>query len=195
MNIINTNYNNNIIGFDIGNGLMFPILTPNYIPCSNQIQFIIPELNNYYKIKLYIGNNILSDDNIYLDTINIISSEKIIYIEFLINDCLYYNKKIFITISTKTIQLNSYLIDIPHLMNKLSIIDKVIDINNYKLKFELIQCTELIKNKIINKQIKIDDNTIDTIYQKIDKINSMINTLSNQKLLDIKNNLTTKFFL
>ena len=194
MNIINTIYINNIIGIDIGNGIMFPILQPNYIPYSNKIQFIIPELNSCYKIMIYIGNNVLSCDNILLDTINIISSEKVIYINFFINNCLYYNNKLLVTISTKIKYMNTYLIDIPQ-NNKLEIIDKIIDTNNYKLKFELIQCTELIKNKIINKQIILDDSTIEAIYQKIDKINNNIDTLSNQKLLDIKNNLTTKFFL
>ena len=195
MNIINTNYSNNAIGIDIGNGLMCPILTPNYIPCSNQIQFVIPEINNVYKILLYTGNNILSDDNILLDLINIISSEKVININILINDYLYYTNKILITISTKKLILSTYLITVPYLKTKLNILDKVIDINNHKLKFELIQCTELIKNKIICKQIKLDESIINTIYEKIDKIMSMINTLSNQKLLDIKINLTNKFFL
>jgi hypothetical protein len=78
---------------------------------------------------------------------------------------------------------------------KIPLNNSSIDIDNYKLKFELIQCTELIKNKITNKQLKLDDVTIKAIYEKIDKINSEINTLSNQKLLDIKNNLTNKFFL
>ena len=195
MNILKTNYNNNTIGIDIGNGLMCPILTPNYIPCSNQIQFIIPEINNYYIVSLYTGNNILSVDNILLNNINIISSEKVININILINDYLYYTNKILITISTKKTVLNTILINIPYFTKKLAILDKIIDIDNYKLQFELIQCTELIKNKIINKQIKLDENTINTIYKKIDKINSMINILSNQKLLDIKTNLTIKFFL
>ena len=195
MNILKTNYNNNTIVIDIGNGLMCPILTPNYIPCSNQIQFIIPEINNYYIVSLYTGNNILSVDNILLNNINIISSEKVININILINDYLYYTNKILITISTKKTVLNTILINIPYFTKKLAILDKIIDIDNYKLQFELIQCTELIKNKIINKQIKLDENTINTIYKKIDKINSMINILSNQKLLDIKTNLTIKFFL
>ena len=51
MDIIHCNLLKNIIGFDIGNGLTTPILRNNIIPCSNIIQFIMPEINIFHSIK------------------------------------------------------------------------------------------------------------------------------------------------
>jgi len=196
MNIINVYSLKNIISFDIGNGIASPILN-NTIPCSNIIQFIIPEINNVCSIKIYIGNNILSKDNIYLTTIDVISPEKVVYIEFIISYLLYFSNTILVIISTKTKVLNTLFIPIleKYLTSQLPTCVDSIDIDNYKLKFELLTLIDLLKNKIIKKEIILSIETLESLYEKIDKINTLIDTLPNQKLLDIKNNLKTKFFL
>jgi hypothetical protein len=196
MNIIHSYLLKNIIGFDIGNGLTTPILN-NTIPCSNTIQFIMPEINTSHSIKIYVGNNILSKDNILLTTIDIISPEKVIYIQFSISYLLYFSNMILVIISTKTKILN--ILFIPILEKYLTIehnyIDSIIDIDNYKLKFELLTLIDLLKNKIIKKEIILSIETTKFLYEKMDKITTMIDELSNQKILDIKNNLKAKFFL
>jgi hypothetical protein len=196
MNIIHNYSLKNIIGFDIGNGLTTPILK-NTIPCSNTIQFIMPEINTSHSIKIYVGNNILSKDNILLTTIDITSPEKVIYIQFSISYLLYFSNMILVIISTKTKILN--ILFIPILEKYLTIeqkyIDSIIDIDNYKLKFELLTLIDLLKNKIIKKEIILSIDTTNILYEKMDKITTMIDELSNQKILDIKNNLKVKFFL
>jgi hypothetical protein len=197
MDIIHCNLLKNIIGFDIGNGLTTPILRNNVIPCSNIIQFIMPEINIFHSIKIYVGNNILSKDNILLTTINITSPEKVIYIQFSISYLLYFTNMILVIISTKTKILNILFIPIleQYLKIEQKYIDSIVDIDNYKLKFELLTLIDLLKNKIIKKEIILSIETTNILYEKMDKISTMINELSNQKILDIKNNLKTKFFL
>ena len=196
MNLIHNYSLKNIIGFDIGNGLTSPLLS-NTIPCSNTIQFIMPEINISHSIKIYVGNNILSKDNILLTTIDITSPEKVIYIQFSISYLLYFSNIILVIISTKTKILN--ILFIPILEKYLTIeqkyIDTIIDIDNYKLKFELLTLIDLLKNKIIKKEIILSIDTTNILYEKIEKITTMIDELSNQKILDIKNNLKAKFFL
>lgn len=104
---------------------------------------------------------------------------------------------ILVIISTKTKILNILFIPIleKYLKIEHNYIDSIIDIDNYKLKFELLTLIDLLKNKIIKKEIILSIETTNILYEKIDKITIMIDELSNQKILDIKNNLKTKFFL
>ena len=102
MNIIHT-YSLKI-GFDIGDGLTIPVV--NQIPCSNTIQFIMPEINTSHSINIYIGNNKLSKNNIFLFKLDIISPEKVIYIDFIIPYLLFFSNLLLIKISTKTKLIN-----------------------------------------------------------------------------------------
>ena len=147
--IINTNYLKNNIGIDIGNGMMTNVFNSFIVPQSNTIEFIIPTKMEKYKIDIYMGNNILSSDNILIYSYDIISPMKVIYIKFMINNMLYINNLLYITISTKTKTLfdniiQFYNIEIPY-------IHREIDMINYKLKFELKECIEMISIKIQNK--------------------------------------------
>jgi hypothetical protein len=182
----------NKIGIDIGDGLSIPLIENN-IPSINKIQFIIREINTPYHFNVLSGNNILSKDNILIDSIDITSPEKIIYIEFNINNLLYSYNKLLITISTKTMILNQRLVNIVE--DDIICINKTVDIDNYKLKFELIDCIQLIKIKIEKKEIILDNDTCNILYDKFNKLDSIIDGMSNQKLLDIKTNLKNKFFL
>ena len=64
--IIKTNYLKNNIGIDIGNGMMTNVFNSIIVPQSNTIEFIIPTKMEKYKIDIYMGNNILSSDNILI---------------------------------------------------------------------------------------------------------------------------------
>lgn len=196
MSLIESLYIRNNIGIDIGDGLTIPILLNRSIPTINTIMFSISEVNTSYLFKIYIGNNTLSQDNVFLTNINIISPEKTIYIEFSINNLLYYNNTLLVIISTKKDILNRYIINTNVYLNiSIDAINRVVDIDNYKLKFELINCVELIKLKITKKEIILDDSTHNIFIRKIENLYTIIGTLSNQKLLDIKTNLKNKFFL
>jgi hypothetical protein len=196
-NIISSNYIKNIIGIDIGNGLMCPILSNGIIPCVNQVQFIVPVIMDEYKIDIYIGNNILSSDNILLNTINITSPEKIVYIEFKMTNLLYYNRLLHVIISTKTKNISEYLFNIneDYLNNLHNITDRIIDVYNYQLKFDLIDCIKTIQTKIDKKNIILNEATLNILNNKFKQIIDNIDLVTNQKLLDIKNNLKLKFFI
>ena len=56
----------NCIGIDIGNGLTTSVINKCYIPISSSIEFVIPNVMEKYNIGIYIGNNILSSDNILI---------------------------------------------------------------------------------------------------------------------------------
>jgi len=191
--LVKSNYLNNNIGIDIGNGLTTPILNCGIIPISNTIEMVIPSIMDKYNIGIYIGNNILSSDNILIYKYDIISPMKVIYIKFMINDFLYYNNMVHLIISTKTIILlnDNIIFDniiIPYMYRE-------IDANNYKLKFELKECIEMIYIKIKNNEITLPCDILVQFNNKIKQINEMMSILPNQKLLDIKNNLMIKFFL
>ena len=189
----------NNIGIDIGNGIMLIILKNNQpinytISQDNTISFIIPEIMVSYKILLYMGNNILSSNNIFLDEINIISPDKVIFITFIISELLYVNNLLLLYISTKTKLISYHFINIIYSQINLSI-DMDTDIYKYKLKFELIKCIELIRDKIKNRVIILSYEMIVLLEKKLNQIISNIDTYNNQKLLDIKKNLSIKFFL
>ena len=101
-----------------------------------------------------------------------------------------------IKISTKTKLLLCRIYCLNLIIKNTKIVDEErVDITNYKLKFELKQCIDSIEKKIEKKELILDSETILILNEKIILINKMIDTLSNQKLLDIKTNLKNKFFI
>ena len=197
MNIIQYRVIGNNIGIDIGNSIMLPILeNHNSIPCSNTISLNIPETMKEYKILLYIGNNKLSKNNKFIDEITIVCPYNKVYIEFILSDILYINNLLLVKIKTKTKLIAYYIIQLPISFSYDNIcIDNCIDIYNYRLKFELIQCIDTIRNKIKNNVIILSCDTIILLEEKINQIISNIDNYNNQKLLDIKKNLCNKFFI
>ena len=171
---------------------MCPILYHyNMIPAINIIQFIVPDISILYNINIFMGNNILSEDNISIYKQALLLPEKVIYIKLKIDYTLYYYNMILINIYTKTKTLLEEIIIIPII--DIPIIIKIIDINKYKLIFELKETIDTIKIKINN--IKIDENDKTSLIQKLDKIIFNITTFNNIKILEIKNNLKNKFFI
>ena len=146
-----------------------------------------PELDEEYNIKIIMGNNILTSDNIILDDIKLKLSDKKIFINIKLD--MY----IFIKIETKinTIYTNV----VKYYNNEIPYYNKLIDIDNYKLKFDLLQTIKIINKKINNNLILLDEESIEYLRSKFKIVINTINTITNQKLLDIKNNLKKQFFI
>lgn len=193
MSIITINHLKYNYGIDIGDGLMCNIINKNIIPYSNNIKIIIPELNDCYNINIFIGDNILTSDNIKIYSMKINSDEKVIYIEFVINTMFYYSNLILIIVYSKTKILLKKIIHVPNIV--VNYIEKTIDTYNIRLKYEVLECINTIKQRIQDGIIKISVESLDILNQKIEKISNMINELPNQKLLEINNNLKNKFFI
>ncbi len=188
MDIIVSNILKYNISIDSGNGLSSIIIPKNTIlPYNIKTSFIIPEIDEEYNIKIIMGNNILSSDNIILDNIKLKLTDKKIFINIKLD--LY----IFITIETKVKLL--YTNVIKYYNNEIPYYNKLIDIDNYKLKFDLLQTIKIINKKIDNKSILLDEESIEYLRSKFEIVINTIDTITNQKLLDIKNNLKKQFFI
>ncbi len=188
MDIIVSNYLKYNICIDSGNELSNIIVPKNTIlPYNIKTSFIIPEIDEEYNIKIIIGDNILTIDNIILDEIKLKLSDKKIFIN--INLDIY----IFIKIETKikTIYTNV----IKYYNNEIPYYNKLIDIDNYKLKFDLLQTIKIINKKINKNLILLDEESIEFLRSRFEIVENTINNITNQKLLDIKNNLKKQFFI
>jgi hypothetical protein len=191
MEIILSNLLKYNLGLDIGDNLTNILFEKNtIIPNKNNITFIIPELDEDYKINIIIGDNILASDNIILDTIYLKNLDiKKIFLEIILS-----LHGIIITISTK----NQYIIYqniINYNTNNIIYYDKVIDINFYKLRFDILQTIKIIRKKIKLGLLIFDEETNILLEDKLNKIITNLDTLPSQKMLDIKNNLKVKFFI
>ncbi len=192
MEIISSNLLKYNIGIDVGNNLTNIIFNKNtIIPNYNKISFIIPELDEEYNINIIMGDNILASDNILLDTIKLIIKEKadkVIHLELFLE---LYGIIIKINTKIKTIYQN-----IINYYNN-DIIYKNIEIDTvfYNLRFDILQTIKIIRKKINMKLILLDDESKEILEDKLSKIVSNIDNISNQKMLDIKNNLKMSFFI
>jgi hypothetical protein len=192
MELISSNLLKYNIGLDVGNNLTNIIFNKNtIIPNYNKISFIVPELDEEYNINIIMGDNILSSDNILLETIKLIikeKSDKVIHLEFFLE---LYGIIIKIDTKIKTIYQNftNYYND--------EIIYKDIEIDTvfYNLRFDILQTIKIIRKKINMKLILLDDESKEILEDKLSKIVSNIDNISNQKMLDIKNNLKMSFFI
>ncbi len=177
------------IGIDAGDNLMNILLNKNdVIPNESKISFIIPELDDEYNIKLLIGNNILGSDNIILDNIMIKSTEKVLFLTITFEICY-----IFINVETKSHIIYSNVVK--YYNNDIEYYEKDIDVESLKIQFEVNQLIKQVNKRINNNSIVLSDDEKIILNEKLTKIQNNITTLSNQKLLDIKNTLKTKFFL
>uniref|UniRef100_A0A6C0HVU2 Uncharacterized protein n=1 Tax=viral metagenome TaxID=1070528 RepID=A0A6C0HVU2_9ZZZZ len=191
MELINSYLLKYNLGLDAGDNLTNILFENNtIIPCDKNISFIIPELDEEYKIDIIMGNNILASDNIILDRIqlNNLEVKKIFfYIKLSIHG-------IIITISTKA-QTIIYKNFIKYYDNNINYYIKTIDTNFYKLRFDIIQTIKIIRKKIKLGLLIFDEETNNILEDKLNKIINSIDTLPTQKMLDIKNNLKIKFFI
>jgi hypothetical protein len=191
MELINSYLLKYNLGLDAGDNLTNILFENNtIIPCDKNISFIIPELDEEYKIDIIMGNNILASDNIILDRIQLNNLE-VKKIFFDIKLSIY---GIIITISTKA-QTIIYKNFIKYYDNNINYYIKTIDINFYKLRFDIIQTIKIIRKKIKLGLLIFDEETNNILEDKLNKIINSIDTLPTQKMLDIKNNLKIKFFI
>lgn len=188
--IIKYPYLNYNIGLNGGDNIMNIIFYQNdLLPNTKDIKFIIPELNEEYNILLLIGNNIIASDNVLLCSFKNTYNCKVIFIKFTINTHFIFfeiHSKINI-LYKNVIQYNNNII--------IPFFNKNIDIDSYKLKFDLLNTIKIIKNKIKSKYININNEEYNILEEKLQKIINNINNFSNQKILEIKNYLKLKFFI
>ncbi len=179
------------IGLDAGDNLTNILFEKNtIIPNNKSISFIIPELDEDYKIDIIMGDNILATDNIVLERIELNNLEfKKIFFDIKLS--LY---GIIITISNKA-QIILYQNILNYYDNNIIYYDKIIDTAFYKLKFDILQTIKIIKKKIKLGLLIFDEETQILLEDKLNKIINSIDTLHKQKMLDIKNNLKIKFFI
>ena len=79
--------------------------------------------------------------------------------------------------------------------NMIPYIDRNIDIDNIKLKYEILENIKLIRKKINLRHIILTEDDIIILEEKLNKIINNIDIIPNQKLLDIKQNLNNMFFI
>jgi molecular chaperone DnaK (HSP70) len=181
------------IGLDVGDNITNVLFEKNtLIPNHRKISFVVPELDEEYNINVIIGDNILASDNIILETINLKNIEKVLYLELFL-----YNYYIVININTKATNIYNNVITMNINYHNIKYFNKIIDIDNYNLKFDITQTIRLIRKKINLELLVFDDETKLILEDKLNKIIEAINNniMSNQKMLDIKNHLKIKFFI
>jgi hypothetical protein len=182
--ILSVNYN---IGINIGDNIT------NYLTKSTNtiysMSLIIPELDEEYNIDLVMGNNILASDNILLHNIKLKTNMKVIFLEVIV-----YQYYMVIIIKNK---LNTilYLDTFSYSLLYIPYIERTIDIDNMKLKFDIMETIILIRKKIKLNYIVLDDETNSILEDKLNNIIRNIDNIPNQKMLDIKQNLKMKFFV
>ncbi len=192
MEIIVSNLLKYNIGLDVGNNLTNIIFNKDIIiPNYNKISFVIPELDEEYNIKIVMGDNVLASDNILLETIKLLIKnkiDKVIHLELYLETF-----GIIIKINTKIKTIYQNLIN--YYNNDIIYKNIEIDTVFYNLRFDILQTVKIIRKKISLKLIILDDELTKILEDKLTKIVSNIDNLSNQKMLEIKNNLKMKFFI
>ena len=178
------------IGIDIGNNLTNVIFNKGIIiPNYNKVSFIIPELDETYNITIIMGDNILATDNILLEIIKL-SNVKVIHIELYLE---IFGIIIKINTKTKTIYHNI----INYYNNIIIYKNKEIDTTFYNLKFDILQTIKIIRKKISSGVLILDDESKEILNNKLNNIILNIDnqSMTNQKMLDVKNTLKMRFFI
>jgi hypothetical protein len=178
------------IGIDVGNNLTNVIFNKGIIiPNYNKVSFIIPELDETYNINIIMGDNILATDNILLETIKL-SNVKVIHIELYLEIL-----GIIIKINTKTETIYHNIIN--YYNNIIIYKNKEIDTTFYNLKFDILQTIKIIRKKISSGVLILDDESKEILNNKLNNIILNIDnqSMTNQKMLDVKNTLKMRFFI
>ncbi len=191
MELININKIKYNIGIDAGDNITNVLFNKDdYYPCNKNITFSIPEIDEEYNIKIIIGNNILTEDNIVLDNITIKSEDnnRKIFINIKIDYYLY------VDITTKLNTIYKNIINI-NINREIIYFNKDINIDNYKYKFNLLQIIKIINKKIRLNCILLDDESKIILQEKFNNIYNKLDSYNNQKLLEIINTLKNNFFI
>jgi hypothetical protein len=195
MNIIKPyilNYNISVDGGDHISNILF--MKNTIIPATMKMSFVIPEADMDYNIRIVMGDNILSSDNILLHstTVNmqIINKLNIKVLYMTINLLPSY---IILSIDMKKSQL--YRASFPYHRGNIITHIKDIDITMYRLQFELKQIIMIINKKLKKGSLMLDFDTEVILKDKLMRLESNLSNMTNAKMLEIKNNLKTKFFI
>jgi hypothetical protein len=141
-----------------------------------------------------MGDNILSSDNILLHstTVNmeIINKLNIKVLYMTINLLPSY---IILSINMKNSQL--YRASFSYHKGNIITHIKDIDITMYRLQFELKQIIMIINKKLKKGSLMLDFDTEVILKDKLMRLESNLSNMTNAKMLEIKNNLKTKFFI
>lgn len=179
------------IGIDAGDNIMNVLLAQHHIlPATRVISFILPELDEEYYIGIVMGNNTLSSDNVLLEKIHIKCNDKVLFIKiifdmyFLILDIDSKIGPIYRNILVYAMDCSTVIVPIDSNMLYMC-----------KLKFDIIQAIKIIRKKIKLGHIALSQEASELLNNKLTKICNDIDMHPSQKLLDIKNNLKTKFFI
>ena len=160
MELININKLKYNIGIDAGDNIVNVIFNKDETSLiSNKyfnMTFSIPEIDEEYNIKIVIGNNILTEDNIVLDNINIKSEDnnRKIFINIKIDYYLY------IDITTKINTIYKNIININILCNwyhKLD--DDNFELHNkLNIKYDIPKAVYIFLENIINELMENSEN-------------------------------------
>jgi hypothetical protein len=177
------------IGINAGDDLVNILINKNeLLPTNKKISFIIPEIEEEYNIDIVMGDNILAKDNILLSNIKIKCNEKKIFLNIDFNTHFIY-----IEINTKINNIYKNIIN--YYDNFINYYEKIIDVDYYKLKFDIIQIIKIIRKKINLNYIILDDESKNILETKFNNLLNNLDSMNNQKMLDIKIQLKTKFFI
>lgn len=186
------NYNISVDGGDHISNILF--MKNTIIPATMKMSFVIPEADMDYNIRIVMGDNILSSDNILLHstTVNmeIINKLNIKVLYMTINLLQSY---IILSIDMKNSQL--YRASFPYHRDNIITHIKDIDITMYRLQFELKQIIMIINKKLKKGSLMLDFDTEVILKDKLMRLESNLSNMTNAKMLEIKNNLKTKFFI
>ena len=195
MNIINKyilNYNISVDGGDHISNILF--MKNTILPTTIKMSFIIPEADMDYNIKIVMGNNILSEDNIILHCVNInmkIINDMNIKVLYMTVSLLPFH--IILSIDMKNSEFHKAIF--PYYKNNIVTQIKDIDITMYRLQFELKQIIMIINKKIKNGLLMLDCDTESILKDKLMRLENNLSNMTNAKMLEIKNSLKTKFFI
>ena len=187
MKIINSNKIKTCIGFDIGDGVMnFLIKAYTILPFNFTEKFIIKDIDQEY-ISIYEGINYLSENNKFLLKLPVVYN-KLHFLEIkVLNDNL-----IFLNLFDKSDNQKRIVTTISNY--NLFIDEKLVNINNIKLKYIF----KFTKNKILNK---LENNNLlpkkikDNITKKLVLIDNNLENMENQQLIEKITLLNEKFIL
>lgn len=195
MNIIKPhtlNYNISVDGGDCISNILF--MKNTVIPATMKMSFVIPEADMDYNISIVMGDNILASDNILLhkttismDTINN-KNIKVLYMTVIL-------LPFYIILSIDMKNADFYKAVFPYYNDNIITHIKDIDITMYRLQFELKQIIMIINKKINKKLLMLDIETEHILKEKLIRLEGNLSNTTNAKMLEIKNNLKTKFFI
>lgn len=188
----NVPYNISVDGGDNISNILF--LKHTIVPATVKLSFVIPEIDEKYNIKILMGDNILSGDNIVLH--NVVINKKFINeqsIKMLYMTVLLLPYYLVLNIDIKS--GNLYKASFSYYYNNIPTYTNEIDVTMCRLQFELKQIIMIINNKINNHALTLDNETKKILQNKLSGLENNLANMTNEKMLEVRNTLKIKFFI